>query len=221
MTHLGKPEMVDFLAGGLDEPRRRQVVEHLLSSCGFCRRRMAVLAGPHLGEEPWTATEPVAEDCYEEVLDRVQAAVPPLLRRWRQERDKLGKAAELLKRAPGGLGDKRWPRNTRWLHGWPLCQALLRKSRELRFSQPVRMLELAGDAAAVAEHTRSGKYDFPGLIFDLRAETFAELGNAYRLNYRFPEAEKEFSRAQESLEDGTGNPLLGSAGAGPQSLPAE
>ena len=70
------------------------------------------------------------------------------------------------------------------------------------------MLDLASDAAAVAEHTRPGKGDFPGLVFDLCAEAFAELGNAYRLNHRFAEAEKEFGRALDSLEEGTGSPLL-------------
>jgi hypothetical protein len=99
-------------------------------------------------------------------------------------------------------------RQAQALHGWPLCEALLRKSYEVRFTDPRRMLNLAESAAGVAKHIKVEKYPWPGFVADLRARAFAELGNAYRVNDRFSEADAAFERAQIFLEDGTGDLLL-------------
>ena len=65
------------------------------------------MAGPQIGEEPWKAAEPVAEERYDEVIGRVKTALPALVSRWQTEIKKLGRAAELLEAAPGvyGAGD--------------------------------------------------------------------------------------------------------------------
>jgi len=70
------------------------------------------------------------------------------------------------------------------------------------------MLSLAESAAGVAKHIKVEKYPWPGFVADLRARTFAELGNAYRVNERFPEADTAFERSIEFLEVGTGGSLL-------------
>ena len=209
MVHLGKGEIEGFLAGRLPPADRRRVVLHLLAGCSLCGRRIKLLADPLLGEEPWTAAEEVAEERYEEAIGRVKAAAPSLVKRWRKETAKLEQALALLDQVPGGLGDVRFPwRQAQSLHGWPLCEALLRKSYELRFSNPKRMLDLADSAAGVAEHIRLEKYPWPGFVADLRAKAFAELGNAYRVNDRLSEANAAFQRAEEFLEEGTGDPVL-------------
>jgi tetratricopeptide (TPR) repeat protein len=209
MIHLGKGEIESFLAGRLEAADRRRVVLHLLAGCSLCGRRMKILAAPLLGEEPWTAAEEVAEERYEEAVDRVKAFAPSLLKRWRKETAKLKQALALLDQVPGGLGDVSFPwRQAQALHGWPLCEALLQKSYGLRFSDPKRMLDLAYDAAGVAKHIRLEKYPWPGFVADLRARAFAELGNAYRVNDRFSEADAAFARAEEFLEEGTGDPVL-------------
>ena len=209
MIHLGKGEIEEFLAGRLEAADRRRVVLHLLAGCSICQRRMKTLASPLLGEEPWTAAAAVAEERYEEALDRVKTATPSLLKRWRKETAKLEQALALLEQAPGGLGDARLPwRQVQALHGWPLCEALLRKSYDLRFSDPKRMLDLADSAAGVAEYIRPEKYPWPGFVADLRARAFAELGNAYRINDRLSEADAAFERVEGFLEEGTGDPAL-------------
>jgi tetratricopeptide (TPR) repeat protein len=122
---------------------------------------------------------------------------------------KLNRALVLLDQAPGGLGDAKFPyRQAQALHGWPLCEALLRKSYEARFIDPKRMLSLAESAASVARHIRLEKYPWPGFAADLQARAFAELGNAYRVNDRFSEAERSFGEALTFLELGTGDFLL-------------
>jgi tetratricopeptide (TPR) repeat protein len=209
MIHLGKGEIESFLAGRLPPAGRRRVVLHLLAGCSLCGRRMKTLAAPLLGKEPWMAAEEVAEERYEETISRVKTIAPSLLKRWRKETAKLEQALALLDQVPGGLGDVRLPwRQIQSLHGWPLCEALLRKSYELRFSDPKRMLDLADSAAGVAEHIRLEKYPWPGFVADLRARAFAELGNAYRVNDRLSEADAAFERAEEFLEEGTGDPVL-------------
>ncbi len=209
MIHLGKGEIEGFLAGRLETADRRRVVLHLLAGCSLCGRRVKTLAAPLLGEEPWTAAAEVAEERYEEAISRVKTVAPSLLKRWRKETAKLERALALLDQAPGGLGDVRLPwRQVQSLHGWPLCEALLRKSYELRFSDPRRMLDLADSAAGVAEHIRPEKYPWPGFVADLRARAFAELGNAHRVNDRLSEADAAFERAREFLEEGTGDPAL-------------
>lgn len=210
MIHLGKGELGDFLAGRLEAAGRHRVLSHLRTGCSHCHRRMTSLAEPLLSEEPWEAAEPVPEDQYEEALCNLGATARSLTRRWRKETEKLKRALSLLDHAPAGLGDESIPwSQARALHGWPLCEALLQKSWEARFSDPKRMLKLAESAARMAQHIKPQKYPWPGFVTDLRARAFAELGNAYRVNERYPEADAAFAQAWEILEDeGIGDPLI-------------
>ena len=208
MTHLGKGEIGDFLTGLLGVADRKRMLQHL-GCCPPCRRRLREAAEILFGDEPWIAAEPVAEDAYEEALARASLFVRGLEKRWRREEEKLERALTLLDQAPGGLGDESFPwRQVQALHGWPLCEALLRKSYEVRFTDPKRMLSLAESAAGVAKHLKAEKYPWPGFVADIRARAFAELGNAYRVNDRFSEADAAFERAIGFLEEGTGDPLL-------------
>ncbi|MFL6234913.1 MAG: zf-HC2 domain-containing protein [Thermoanaerobaculia bacterium] len=208
MAHLGKGEIGDFLTGRLELADRQRVLRHL-GGCSPCRRRLQAVAEILLGDEPWMAAEPVAEDQYEEALARSIVSARNLGKRWRKEREKLGRALTLLDQAPGGLGDENFPwREAQALHGWPLCEALLRKSYEARFTDPKRMLSLAESAVGVAKHLKTEKYPWPGFVADLRARAFAELGNAYRLNLRFQDAESAFAQARVFLDEGTGDSLL-------------
>ena len=209
MIHLGKGEIEDFLAGRLNGAGRSRVVLHLLGGCSRCQREMKALAAPIFGEEPWTAAPPVVEERYDEAFARAAGTARSFAGRWRKEREKLERALSLLDQFPSGLEDESFPaRQAQSLHGWPLCEALLRKSSEVRFSDPKRMLDLAESAASVAKHIRSEKYPWPGFLSDVRARAFAELGNAYRVNDRLSEADAAFGKAREHLESGTADPLL-------------
>lgn len=155
------------------------------------------------------AAEPVAEDQYDEAFARAGVVARSFRIRWRKEMEKLERALALLDQAPGGLGDEGFPwRQAQALHGWPLCEALLQKSYEARFSDPKRMLNLAESAVGVAKHIKLEKYPWPGFAADLRARAFAELSNAYRVNDRLSDAEIALNRAKEFLGEGTGDHLL-------------
>src|SRR5205823_12276406 len=141
-----------------DAAGRERVLRHL-GGCSPCRKRLQALAGILLGDEPWMAADPVAEDQYEEALARSIVFARNLEKRWCKEKEKLDRALTCLDQAAGGLGDESFPwRQAQALHGWPLCEALLRKSYEARFTDPKRMLSLAESAAGVAKHIKAEKY---------------------------------------------------------------
>jgi tetratricopeptide (TPR) repeat protein len=209
MTHLEKGELADLLTGRSDAVGRQRALDHLHSGCGLCQQYLRALAELLLGEEPWTAAEPVVEDQYDEAFARAGVVARSFRIRWRKEMEKLERALTLLDQAPDGLGDESFPwRQAQALHGWPLCEALLQKSYEARFSDLKRMLNLAESAVGVAKHVKSGKYPWPGFVADLRARAFAELSNAYRVNDRLSDAEMALSRAKEFLGEGTGDHVL-------------
>jgi tetratricopeptide (TPR) repeat protein len=162
-----------------------------------------------LGEGPWMAAEPVVEDQYDEAFAKAGVVARSFRVRWRKEMEKLERALTLLDQAPGGLGEESFPwRQAQALHGWPLCEALLQKSYEVRFSDLRRMLNLAESAVRVAKHIRPEKYPWPGFVADLRARAFAELSNAYRVNERLSDAEVALGHAKEFLGEGTGDHAL-------------
>jgi tetratricopeptide (TPR) repeat protein len=208
MTHLGKGEIESFLAGRSSQEDRDRLLKHLLTRCEWCLRLFKNLAVPLLEEEPWTLVEAVPEDAYDAPLARAAAGARRFAKRWRKESERLARALTLVEQA-GRLGDGFPLRQAQVLHGWPLCEALLRKSFDERYRDPKKMLSLAYNAARVAEHTSPEKYlPSPGFVMDLRARAFAELGNARRINDQFSEAERDFSRARAFLEEGTGDFLL-------------
>jgi hypothetical protein len=178
MMHLGKGEIESFLAGRSSRKDRDRLMKHLLTRCEGCLRRFMSLAEPLLEEEPWNHVEAVPQGAYDAAIARAGAAARQFA---------LGRRTE----------------------SEPLCEALLRQSFEERYRDPEKMLLLAHDAARVAETTPPETYlPSPGFVMDLRARAFAELGNACRINDRFPEAERAFSRAHAFLDEGTGDPLL-------------
>ncbi|HEX2223662.1 MAG TPA: hypothetical protein VHN15_05610 [Thermoanaerobaculia bacterium] len=69
------------------------------------------------------------------------------------------------------------------------------------------MLWLAHQARMVAEATDTESYP-PGAVADLKAQVWAELGNAHRVNEQYQEADFAFGKAHEYLEEGTGDPSL-------------
>jgi tetratricopeptide (TPR) repeat protein len=210
MTHLGKGEIEAFLAGRSSPEDRDRLLKHLLTRCEWCLRLFKNLAVPLLEDEPWAHVEEVQEDAYDAPLARAAAGARRFATKWRSETERLERSLALLEQAPKGFRDPGFlDQKARGLHGWPLCEALLRKSFEARFRDPETMLILAYQAAGVAEHTPPEKYEpSPGFVMDLRARAFAELGNAYRINDRLSEAEGAFSRAHSFLSEGTGDLLL-------------
>lgn len=90
---------------------------------------------------------------------------------------------------------------------WGLCEELLDRSRQaILAGDPRRAVRVARLAVAVADRLDDGLYG-GGLAADLRGRSWGALGNAYRCSSRFELAAEAFDRAQELLDDGSGDPL--------------
>ncbi len=134
-----------------------------------------------------------SEDVYEPALERVQARVPALLAR---EERRFRKAIALLRsKGPHKLPAARVPR-------FVALRAYRELSWELRHENPAQMLELARLALQEAEHLDVEQELGWERSRTLAALTWAEVGNALRVNDRFEEAEQAFGMARHCLRMG-------------------
>jgi tetratricopeptide (TPR) repeat protein len=91
--------------------------------------------------------------------------------------------------------------------GLTTCEACLRQSWQLRFSDRRQMLQLAEIAAALASGLRPERHG-GGRVGDLRCYTLVELANAQRANHCMPAARRSFDAAIEQFVAGSRPPLL-------------
>lgn len=93
------------------------------------------------------------------------------------------------------------------LQTWALCRLLLRKSLEATFHRPDLAVQLAFLAVKIALHLGDA-YD-RDWVTDLRALSFAYLGNARRVVGELQSAADDFHEAHAHLRrSGTGNPRI-------------
>ena len=94
---------------------------------------------------------------------------------------------------------------------WELCQALCDALPPIRRAQPLRAVQVARLAVAVAERVAEHAAEPAGggrLVEDLRAQTRAELANALRVAGDLREADAVLYEAGEAAARGTGDPVL-------------
>lgn len=90
---------------------------------------------------------------------------------------------------------------------FPLFDAALRFSWELREDDPGRMIELARFATHLAPTLGADGYT-PVQVADFQARAWAELANAYRVGEQLSRADAAIATAFEHLARGTGDELL-------------
>jgi tetratricopeptide (TPR) repeat protein len=90
---------------------------------------------------------------------------------------------------------------------FPLFDAALRHSWELRGQDPRRMIELARFATRIAPTLGEDGYT-PAQVADFQARAWGELGNAYRVGEELTRADEAMATAFEHLARGTGDELL-------------
>lgn len=146
----------------------------------------------------------VAAD-YDAALDRVFGCVAERQELLARER---GRAPDLLAELAGlpAGRQKLLIRNSRRFQSWALCQLLVQQSHQLGFSDPAASRNLAELATEVAERLDKSWYG-DGLIHDLRAAAWAQLGNALRVSADLRRSEEAFRIAEHLLELGSGDPL--------------
>jgi tetratricopeptide (TPR) repeat protein len=200
MPHLRDDEIERFLAARLEPAGQRSVVRHLLAGCGVCSRRLIAGAPARLLDEAGEGGRRRA--ARSPLRERAVAAALRQEERWRTDEKELARSLELLRESPQGY-DGLTARQVQSLQGRPLVEALLERSRELRYQDPRTMRWLAYNAMQAAESLRPEELGPP--LFDLRARAWASLANAYKVNYELSEAEGALARARALRERGSGD----------------
>lgn len=197
-----KPEFFEALAGRL-LPEDRRLLRHVLG-CEVCREALTNALEPVQARAtarilPWRTAEPDYGRTIDGVLDSF--------------RPRLCEAARELAAAPGLLAELlRHPaerrevllRNSSRFRSFALCELLLRTSREETFRDAEAgegLARLALLAADLLEEPRFGAR----LLEDLRARSWALIGNARRVVSDLRGSEEAFTRAERYLRAGTGD----------------
>jgi tetratricopeptide (TPR) repeat protein len=210
--HFPSALLEKFLSGELSPDETRSVVAHLVRGCEQCRAAMGPTAELLLDleaaeqEEAWLGAEDIEDMAgeaagYDAALDRALAAVRLHGEKTLKRKAKVKRALKLL--TEKGLA----PLSTRKQGRYPLYEALLRRSWQLRHSDPQEMVSLAWFAVQVAAIL--GRDGFTtDQVSDFQAQALGELGNALRVADRLPEAEEMLARADSYWKVGTGNPSI-------------
>ena len=189
-------EMLDaFSNGSLASQATRAVVAHLVGGCSECRQKMALLT-------PWF--DPAHEEV--EISAELDAAYDAAI---------SAAYAAALAKVGGSRPSARAPRGAEGLPlpGEPgfatpeVCETLLNRSFELRFSDARAMLQLAEMAAQSAQEIDPEAYGAENAA-DLQARAWAEVANAHRVLGELPMAERVMTRAVDCRSRGTGDARL-------------
>jgi tetratricopeptide (TPR) repeat protein len=194
MGHLRKRDLEAFLGDRPARASRRRVVRHLISGCAECGSQVF-------------HSNPAEEDAvYDACIDRARQAVCGDEELWREERERRDQYLALVR-------SKGWDKLTRKERGscpdgWAGVEVLLAICFESRYRDPRQMLRLAREARSAAEELDPALYGERRLA-DLKARTWAELGNALRVNEQFDKVREALKKARLLLiEQGTGDLLI-------------
>ncbi len=190
--HPTPAEMEALLQGSLPSSREPEIVRHLLADCEPCRNVLAAYRQPPAD----------LDDAYEEALDRAFRKARSYARHLRHQATRAEEASALLSRG-GGLRSL-CTEGDRPLRSLGVYQALLERSWAIRHDDKAEMVELAQAAVNVALRLNPRLYG-PGLLMDLQARAWGELGNAHRAADDLDKAEHAFGKAFELLPQGTGD----------------
>jgi len=203
MDHLAEKDFEDFWQDRLEPVVLRRVVQHLAGGCEVCQQ-LLVATAPKV--TPFWRLERFPEEAYDEPIDRALRSVRKLLPKIEQDRERRDRGIALF-RERGGW-DGMTSAEKRSIQGlWPHIEIFLQRSFDARYSNPREMLELAQTAQTVSGRLDGSRYG-ETLVFDLRARVWGELGNAYRVNERYQEADTAFVTAHRLLDQGTGDLFL-------------
>lgn len=190
MRHVNDEEIDLFLSGGLEPGEFRRVLQHLASRCGICRRRLQRFAQAVFRPEPLPASSQLDESAYDAAIDRAFARALNEVPHWEEEKRQTMRALESVRRHSrlvAGVAELEED-----LPAGALVHTLLELSQEARFRDPAEMLHLAFAARIAVRNLDSARYG-KSFIADLQMRTWAELGNAYRVNERFDDADDAFA----------------------------
>lgn len=189
-----------FSNGSLSSHAARAVVAHLVGGCSECRQSLALMTGPLFS--------PLPQEEEVEISAELDAAYDSAI--------SAAYAAALAK--TGGMGHRAPARAVPGAEGLPLpgeagfatpdvCETLMERSYDLRFTDPTAMLRLAELAVQSAEELDTEVYGAEN-VADLQARAWAEVANAHRIIGDLSQADRMMTRAVDCRSRGTGDPRL-------------
>lgn len=193
-------EMLEaFSNGSLTSHAARAVVAHLVGGCSECRQSLALMTGPLFSPLPEEEVEISAEldAAYDSAISAAYAAA-------------LAKTGGVARRDPARVvpGAEGLPLPGEAGFATPdVCETLMDRSYELRFTDPAAMLRLAELASQSAEELDAEVYGAEN-VADLQARAWAEMANAYRIIGDLSQADRMMTRAVDCRSRGTGDPRL-------------
>jgi tetratricopeptide (TPR) repeat protein len=204
--HPRRETLEGFLLNRLPSSEVGDTVVHLLGGCDRCRDELSPLATAMFAPDAAADSQLTIaeEDSYERAISAAFAKALEHERTLRVDREAGERQSEEILRA----GFQSEP--PAFLEGpvsWGLCEALIEKSRSLRYTDLDGMLHLAHLARLAADRLDPNVYGAERRT-DMQARAWAELANAYRVQEDLAQAEAAISQALELRGQGTGDPLL-------------
>ena len=179
--HLPPDDLARFAAGTLPRQKSRWLVRHLLRGCPACSQLLATYVGINPASVP--------EEAYEATVSR---AITKATKEAPMRQEAVAILTSLL------TGQRSWSNlsssDLATLRGLPRVKGLIEAGRSLRYHDAQATLRFARLARYAADHL-SPKEVGAESVADLRALTWAELANAYRICDDFSNAGKAMDRA--------------------------
>jgi tetratricopeptide (TPR) repeat protein len=192
-------EALRSLASSLDgaEP---WILRHL-AICLRCRSRLFSLTPLYGSQILWF--RPNRSESYDEAFERSQRLAMKWVHLLGWER---GEARGLFQELMGRTAEQREMllRNSRRFRTWGLLELLIDRSLETSIQDPRRGEELGRLALRVAGLVDADRYGADRL-HDMKARTWAYIGNALRIQSDLQGADVAFQRGRKHLELGTGD----------------
>lgn len=202
--HPTQDALERFILGRLPTAEMRSVLRHLLTGCSLCQEATGGLWKPDDLESllPFVDLEegPLEEssDEYEQVFDRVFSRVAVNEAAAARERALGRELFEELMHHPAARQHLLVGNSLRF-RSRTLCEILLQESFEAGFRDVARSLELARLAVALVELLAEESCGSAEILDSLKARAWAQLGNAYRVNQDYSQAEGAFAHTESYL----------------------
>lgn len=193
------PEALEaFLLGSLRGEESRDVIFHLLEGCATCAVQVEPVLDVLLNRSEPREAPPAELSKYNGPVDRAIESVILHGAKAEKRKEHTQKVLNLLREK--GLAGVLAFRYDPFSH----FQALLLYARELRHSDPQKMVEVAFHAAWAARRLDAHGFS-DEQVADFQAEAQGEWANALRVANRLAEAEATIGKAFQFAAAGTGN----------------
>ncbi|MEA2691505.1 MAG: hypothetical protein QOJ16_892 [Acidobacteriota bacterium] len=207
--HPDHPTLERFACGELPAAESSRIERHLRSGCATCQSEIDRLLMP-LAEDPaaWREWVDASASFLSDDPEALARTFDRLERRLARVEIERAAAPDLLAELLAHPRAERFAvlRALPGLHTLAVCELLVEQSFEAGFTDPARALERAELAVEVSDCLSPHHYGV-SVVQDLKARSWAYLGNARRLGGDLAGAEQALSYAECLADDGSSDPL--------------